>query len=239
MNLSLERALPLVREIHSSALKVKKTKVWIAPPFTLLKSIGAELTQSPVRLGAQNVYFEKEGAFTGEVSVPMLQECGVNFAIIGHSERRHILQESNELCVKRAIALRQSSGFSIIFCVGETLAEREAGITAQILKRQLASLFSEISKEEADRIVIAYEPVWAIGTGKVASLKDIQEAHACITDACHSAWQKEIQILYGGSVTPENFKEILQVPLVAGGLIGGASLSSEKFQKLIQISESV
>lgn len=169
----------------------------------------------------------------------MLREAGCSFCLTGHSERRHILGESNDLVVKRTLGV-VAAGFTVIFCIGEKLDERESGRTNQVLESQLIPVLSALNPQQTGLIVLAYEPVWAIGTGKVASIKEIQETHAFI----HDFWNSRIPgtcppILYGGSVAPDNFGEIVRVPLVGGALVGGASLVFAKFKALIDIAEGL
>lgn len=237
MNLGAEQAKELVHGLQPLSSTLKHSEVWIAAPFVHLAALSHVLSgRSFIKLGAQNVHWEKSGAFTGEISVPMLKELGVTFSLVGHSERRHLFSESDQLAASRSQVA--GADFKIIFCVGETLAERESGKTEAVLERQLKALTDKASTQNKSAIILAYEPVWAIGTGKVASAEDIQSAHSFID----SFWREHAggaatPILYGGSVAPDNFQLISQIPLVAGALVGGASLSLEKFSKLIQIAE--
>ena len=237
MKLSAQQSVALAQRLVTLAGELKKTDIWLAPSFTALPATLAATKGTTVRVGAQNVHWEQEGAFTGEVSVPMLREVGCSFAIVGHSERRHICGETHDLCAKRTLgALKQK--FDTIFCVGETLEERKNGITAQVLQAQMQPLIEAVTAADLDRIIIAYEPVWAIGTGVVAQVPDIKEAHAEI----HAQWKRKFNsqcppILYGGSVSADNIGEILQVPLVAGALIGGASLKFESMESMARSAE--
>jgi triosephosphate isomerase len=190
--------------------------VAVCPPFTSLAVAVQVLAGTEIAVAAQNVHWEPEGAFTGEISAPMLRELGAYGAIIGHSERRQYFGETDETTAKRARAALDA-GLSVIACVGETEAEREAGETEDVLRRQLSVLEAE------DNLVIAYEPVWAIGTGKTATPEMAQEAHALIKSLL------DVPVLYGGSVKPENAAEILAEPAVDGALVGGASLDVESF----------
>jgi len=238
MNLLSEEAASLAGKIAAAANNLKKSEAWIAPTLLSLPAVSKALKGSQVRLGAQNIHWADNGAFTGEVSASMLSEFGASFALAGHSERRHVFGESDELAARRAESAKQGP-LSVIFCVGETLKEREAGSTHQVLQRQLKPLLESYLGLDTSKIILAYEPVWAIGTGKVAGVKEIEDAHQAIKvfweshsdNACPS-------ILYGGSVTPENFASILEVKLVSGGLVGGASLSFDKFAKLLAIAEA-
>jgi triosephosphate isomerase len=190
--------------------------VAVCPPFTSLAVAVQILAGTEIAVAAQNVHWELEGAYTGEISAPMLRELGVYGAIVGHSERRQYFGETDETTAKRARAALDA-GLSVIACVGETEAEREAGETEDVLRRQV-SVF-----EAEDNLVVAYEPVWAIGTGKTATPEMAEEAHALIKSML------DVPVLYGGSVKPENAAEILAQPAVDGALVGGASLDVESF----------
>jgi triosephosphate isomerase len=190
--------------------------VAVCPPFTSLAVAVQILAGTDIAVAAQNVHWESEGAFTGEVSAPMLRELGVYGAIVGHSERRQFFGETDEGVGRRARGALEA-GLSVIACVGETEAEREAGETEDVLRRQLSVLEAE------DNLVVAYEPVWAIGTGKTATPEIAQEAHAFIKGLL------EVPVLYGGSVKPDNAAELLTEPDVDGALVGGASLDVESF----------
>jgi triosephosphate isomerase len=203
-------------------------EIAVFPPFTSIAA--AMAVKGPVIVGAQNVYFEQKGAFTGEVSIPMLTELGCTHVIIGHSERRSIFHESNELLaskLKAALAAKLVP----VFCYGETLEERESGKTYDVFKEQLTLGLGKISKEEIERIVFAYEPVWAIGTGKTATREEAEDACKYSRDLiCKlSDGAGRIIILYGGSVKPDNAKELLSMPNIDGVLVGGASLKVESF----------
>jgi triosephosphate isomerase len=196
--------------------------VVVAPPFVSLHAAIAELEASSVRVYAQNVHWEEEGAFTGEVSRSMLIAAGAAGAIVGHSERRQLFCESDETAARRARAAL-TAGLGVIACVGETLEEREAGETEAVLQRQVGAIAAEVP-EPVDGLDLAYEPVWAIGTGKTATPETAQEAHAFIRNLYPVA-----RILYGGSVKPENAEELLAQTDVDGALVGGASLDVDSF----------
>ena len=227
MNLGREASLRLASEIKEACGDLKKSEAWVAPSITSLDAVCKELRGSKIKVGAQNVW-APEGAFTGEVSASMLKELGCEFAIVGHSERRHVFGESVELCVKRALA-GLAQGLTIVFCIGETLSERESNITEDVLRTQMLPLLRDLPKESQSKIILAYEPVWAIGTGKTANLGEIEHAHTFLQELCRKEIGVSLQVLYGGSVTPENSKEILALGSVSGALIGGASLKSDKF----------
>ena len=190
--------------------------VAVCPPFTSLAVAVQILAGTEIAVAAQNVHWELEGAYTGEISAPMLRELGVYGAIVGHSERRQLFCETDETVAKRTRAALDA-GLSVIACVGETEAEREAGETEEVLRRQVSVLEAE------DNLVVAYEPVWAIGTGKTATPEIAQEAHAFVKSLL------DVPVLYGGSVKPENAAELLELPAVDGALVGGASLDVESF----------
>lgn len=204
--------------------------IGVAPPFVYLDAVHAVVKGSAVLLGAQDVYFEKNGAFTGEISVEMLKDLGVQFVLTGHSERRHVLHEPSALVGKKAHAV-YAGGFTLVHCVGEKLDERDANKTFSVVQAQLEELSGAM--QDPDRLVIAYEPVWAIGTGRNATDAQAQEVHAYIRGALAKMWNKDfadrVRIQYGGSMKPENARGLLTQPDVDGGLIGGASLKADSF----------
>lgn len=226
MNLTLKEAEALAVEFIN--LSTPKNEIVISPPFTHLTLISDVISNSNVKLAAQNCYHEESGAFTGEVSPKILKEIGCDYVIIGHSERRSLFAESSEDVKKKAIAAKKN-GMKPIICIGETLDQREAGETTAVLTDQVnKSIPEDFSSED---YVIAYEPVWAIGTGKVASIDDINLAHNHI----HSIVGKDVAILYGGSVNDQNCNEIGELESVGGMLVGGASLSSDKFPAIMNV----
>ena len=239
MNLGPEAARGLAQKVRALATNLVHTEVWVTPPMVSLPAVAQELHGSAVKLGAQNVHWAAQGAFTGEVSVPMLRELSCSYALTGHSERRMHFAESADLVAKRTLGALKS-GITVVFCVGETLAERERGDTKQVLRAQLAPLFTaEFTPEISPNLVLAYEPVWAIGTGKVATPDQIAET----TGELFELWKQLTShplppLLYGGSVDPTNCEAILNVDGVCGCLIGGASIVPEKLQAMIQISEA-
>jgi len=203
----------------------------ICPPFVYLAEIARQLRGSAVRLGAQNVSAEAQGAYTGEVSAAMLRDVGCDFVIVGHSERRALYDE-DDMIVARKFAAAQSRQLTPILCVGEQLSEREGGLTHAVVARQLDAVVELTGIASFDRAVIAYEPVWAIGTGRTASPEQAQEVHAFIRERLGRRDAKiaaGLQILYGGSVKKGNVRELFAQPDVDGGLIGGASLKAEEF----------
>ena len=235
MNLDTTGAAQLARAVVAGMSGVAKGggEAWIAPASLLIPAVAQIVRGSPVRLGAQNVQGVAHGAFTGENSPALLREFGVSFALVGHSERRHLFFETDELIAARAIGAL-GCGLDVIYCVGETLVQREQGQTAEVLRRQLGFYLDRRSEIPAQgRLLMAYEPVWAIGTGRVAAPEDIEQAHATIASCFEAVGISVPPILYGGSVTPDNFGAILKTPRVDGGLIGGASLKAESFLKLV------
>lgn len=211
--------------------------VVICTPYTSLATAVEACKGTNIHVGAENVHWAEKGAFTGEISADMLVELGVEYVIIGHSERRTYFGETDatvNLRVKAALA----KGLKVILCVGETLAEREAGITAEVVRRQTKIAFADIDKDELDNIVIAYEPVWAIGTGKTATKEDANDTIAIIRNCmaelyCAKCADERVRIQYGGSMNAKNASELMAMPQIDGGLIGGASLKAEDFNKVV------
>ncbi len=211
-------------------------EVVVCPPFTALHAAGRRLHGTAIALGAQHCHWELQGAFTGEVAVPMLKDVGCAYVILGHSERRQYFGETDERIRHKALACL-GLGLRPIICIGETLAQRDASQTLQVIERQLRECFQGFTKAQAGQTVIAYEPVWAIGTGKNATPAQAQEVHAFIrawlTRSFDAAIAAQLRIQYGGSVKPENALEIMRQPDIDGGLIGGASLQVDSFLKII------
>ena len=240
MNKTVGEALDLVRQLKASISRIEGVEVAVAPPFTALYAVCKELEGSTIRLAAQNLYWEEKGAYTGEVSPPMLKEVGCHDVILGHSERRQFFGETDE-SVNRKIKAALSQGLGIIFCIGETLKEREEGKTFSVIERQVTRGLKHIGKEEMKRIVIAYEPVWAIGTGKTATPEQAEEVHRFIREELGKLFSREIaegvRIQYGGSVTPENIKGLMGQENIDGALVGGASLKSDSFSKIVRFKE--
>ena len=229
MNGSLQTIIELVEGIKAGS--AGKAQLAICPPAVYLMKVGGMLDGTGIALGAQNVCDQETGAFTGEISARMLKECGCQYAIVGHSERRALYQESDEL-VARRFAMTVESGITPILCVGETLKEREEGVTEKIVERQLEAVISQQGVSALGRAVIAYEPVWAIGTGKVATPEQAQAVHQFIREKIaisDANVANNVQILYGGSMNPANAGELLSQPDIDGGLIGGASLKAADF----------
>lgn len=237
MHKTAAEAAAFVRDFVPMVSDVSDVEIVLAPAFTSLAAVAALTAGTRVAVAAQNVHFEGEGAFTGEVSAKMLLEAGVTHAIIGHSERRQYFAETDatvNLKVKAALA----AGLTPILCLGETLAEREADETFAVIERQLRGGLDGIPAAEADRIVVAYEPVWAIGTGRTASPEQAQEVHARLRALLTGIWNAgaagSVRILYGGSVNPANVKSLMAQPDVDGGLVGGASLKPDAFSEIVK-----
>ena len=242
MNKTPADGVALVRDIVAAVGKQSDVEVVVCPPFTGLESAGKALEGSTVKLGAQNMHFEAGGAFTGEVSAPMLRAIFATHVILGHSERRTLFGETDELVNKKVLAALKNQ-LKPIFCVGETLAERESGATLKVVQTQVEKGLDGVSKDLAAGVVVAYEPVWAIGTGKVATTEQAQEVHAFIrgllTKLFTEPVAQKVRILYGGSMKPANAPELLQQKDIDGGLIGGASLESRSFVELITAAAAV
>ena len=240
MNKTVGEAIDLVRELKAGISGVKGVEVAVAPPFTALYAVCKELEGSSIRLAAQNLYWEEKGAFTGEVSPLMLKEVGCYYVIIGHSERRQFFGEIDET-VNRRIKAALAQGLKVIFCMGETLKEREEGKTFPVIKRQVEGGLKSLSDKEMKNMVVAYEPVWAIGTGKTATPGQAEEVHRFIRGEIEKLYSREvseeIRIQYGGSVTPENIKGLMDQPNIDGALVGGASLKAEPFSKIVRFKE--
>jgi len=235
MNKTPAEAEQLVTELIP-LVKDAKCDVVVCPPYVDLAVVAKLLAGTNVKLGAQNIHWAPKGAFTGEVSADMLLAMGVSYAIIGHSERRQYFGETDEFVNKRAKAALQAN-ITPIICVGETLDQREKGVTDTIVSKQTVAALAGIEADEVVRIVIAYEPIWAIGTGKTATAEDANTTIKVIRDAIAGVYGKkvaeEVRIQYGGSMKPANAAELMAMPEIDGGLIGGASLKSEDFAKVV------
>jgi len=240
MNKTVGEALDLVRELKAAISGVKTVEVAVAPPFTALYAIRKELEGSSIHLAAQNLYWEEKGAFTGEVSPLMLKEVGCDYVIIGHSERRQFFGETDET-VNRRIKAALAQGLKVIFCIGETLREREEGKTFSVIESQVEGGLKGLDDKKMRNMAIAYEPVWAIGTGKTATPEQAEEVHRFIREKLEKLYSREvseeIRIQYGGSVTPENVKGLMNQPNIDGALVGGASLKAESFSKIVRFKE--
>jgi triosephosphate isomerase len=236
MNTDLAQAVRLAREVAESVGTPRNTSVAVCPPFISLAAVAEAVEGTVVRVGAQNMHFEESGAFTGEVSAEMLQSVGCHYVILGHSERRQYFGETDASVNKKAKRAAEV-GLVPIVCVGETLEERDAGQETAVVKAQVAGGLGGLDLAGADRLVIAYEPVWAIGTGRTASPEQAQEMHAFIRGLLTARYGEQLgrglHILYGGSMKPGNAAELLAKPDVDGGLIGGASLKAADFAAIV------
>jgi triosephosphate isomerase (TIM) len=239
MNKTVAEALDLVSGLKRDLAQVKEVDIVVCPPFTALSEVSKAILDSNIRLGAQNMSENGVGAYTGEIAAVMLKEFSVRYVILGHSERRQYQKESNELIARKAQAVHAAS-LKPIVCVGETLAEREGGLTNQVLETQVRGSLAGLSKQQMEETIVAYEPVWAIGTGKTASTAQAQEAHAFIraqiAQMFDDATARKVRIQYGGSVKPGNARELMSQPDVDGALVGGASLEARNFADLIKNS---
>ena len=239
MNTNKAGAVALARAVAQGA--PSRVQVGAAPPHVYLDAVGQALAGSSVLLGAQDVCAEANGAFTGECSCDMMSDLGVKFILTGHSERRHFFHEPPEVVAKKASKVL-SCGFILIHCVGEKLEERDSNRTLDVVQRQLDELDRELAhKAGPEKLVIAYEPVWAIGTGRNATDQQAQDVHAYIRQALGRKWNGDfadrVRIQYGGSMKPENAKGLLSQPDVDGGLIGGAALKAESFLAIVNAAE--
>ncbi len=232
-------AIELANGLKREFFKIERDDIDIVlcPVYTCLSEVAEVIANSNIALGAQNVYWQDEGAFTGEISPVMLKDAGCAYVIIGHSERRQFFGETNET-VNKKVKAALKHGLLPIVCVGESLAQREANQTFQVLADHVQNGLAGLTEEDMSKIVIAYEPVWAIGTGKTATSAQAQEAHKYIRDLLVKLYNQEIagniRIQYGGSVKPENIEEIMGQPDVDGALVGGASLKVESFSEIVK-----
>ncbi len=238
MNNDLKESEKLIVELKNLLQNEKlNCDVIVCPPFTSLLEASKLLKGSVIKLGAQNMHFEDSGAFTGEVSASMLKSVGCEYVILGHSERRHIFGETDEV-INKKIKKALVAGLKPIFCVGELLEERENGTTNDVVKRQILKGLDGISADDMKNIIVAYEPVWAIGTGKTASPAQAQEVHEFIRDLIEIDYSLEVAndlvIQYGGSVKPENAKELISQKDIDGALVGGACLKADSFLGIIK-----
>ena len=237
MNETIGEAIELVNSLKRALYDVGEIEIVVCPPFTVLSDVKEIILETNIKLGAQDVYWEKAGAFTGEISAGMLKEIGCEYVIIGHSERRQYFGETNESVNRKAKAALEA-GLKPIVCVGEKLEERKTGKAFKVIEDHVLNSLSGIPKEEMPKVVIAYEPVWAIGTGVNATKKEAEEAHKYIRGLLKGMYDeavaKSVRIQYGGSVKPDNIKELISEEDVDGALVGGASLKAELFIDIIK-----
>ena len=239
MNKTVAEALDLVRSLRIELANVKEVDIVVCPPFTALSEVSKAILDSNIRLGAQNMSEHKGGAYTGEIAAGMLKEFSVRYVILGHSERRQYQKEPDALIARKAAAVHAAS-LKPIVCVGETLAEREAGQMQKVLETQVRGSLAGLSKEQMVETIVAYEPVWAIGTGKTATTAQAQETHAFIRGVLEKMFEeavaRRVRIQYGGSVKPSNARELMSQADVDGALVGGAALEARSFTDIIKNS---
>jgi triosephosphate isomerase len=237
MHKTVSESVKMVSALKSLVSGISDREIVVAPPFTALLSTAEAIKGSNIKLSSQDIFWEDKGAFTGEIAPSMLVDVGCACAIIGHSERRQFFSETDETVNKKIFAAFKVS-LTPIVCIGETLLEREKGQTFSVLERQLREGFKNVTKEQMIKIVIAYEPVWAIGTGKTATPAQAEEAHIFIRKTLAKMFGSEaadnVRILYGGSVKPENISELMDQQNIDGALVGGASLEAEMFAKIVK-----
>jgi triosephosphate isomerase len=236
MHKTATEARTLVHRLADLVSSTEGIEVVLAPPFTALHAAGETSRSRPFALAAQNLFWEDQGAFTGEVSAPMLKDLGCQYAILGHSERRQLFGEQDE-AINRKLRAALRHGLRPILCVGESLLERDTGRTFQAVTEQLLKGLAEVSREDLDLVTVAYEPVWAIGTGRAASPAQAAEVHralrGALAETCGREAEVRVRILYGGSVTAENASALFGEPEVDGALVGGACLDPYSFAKII------
>ena len=239
MNTDAASAVALASGLAKEIGDVDTVDVAVCPPFVYLQSIAKQLSSSNIAMGAQDMYFEGNGAFTGEISCEMLKDVSCTYVLVGHSERRHVIGETDEL-INKKVSAAISSGLLPIFCVGELLEEREAGKTDDVVADQVRKGLAGVSAEKVLAVTVAYEPVWAIGTGKTATSAQAQEVHAMIRKLLDEMYDEsvaqQIRIQYGGSAKPDNTAELMACPDVDGLLVGGAGLKVDSFSAMINIS---
>lgn len=239
MNKTVAEALDLVNGLKRELSNVKEVDIVVCPPFTALGEVSKAILDSNIRLGAQNMSEHNVGAYTGEIAAVMLKEFSVRYVILGHSERRQYQKETDDLISRKALAAHAAS-LKPIICVGETLQEREAGLTEKVLETQVRGSLAGLTRDQMVETIIAYEPVWAIGTGKTATTEQAQQAHAFIRSLLvklyDEATARKVRIQYGGSVKPSNARELMSQPDVDGALVGGASLEVRSFSDIVKNS---
>ncbi len=242
MNTTAAEAESLVMELCTLVKDVTDVDIVVAPPFVYLQQIYGLIKDGPVALSAQDMCWEKSGAWTGEVSAPMLRDVGCSYVIIGHSERRQFFSETDE-GVNKKVHAALGGGLSPIVCVGETLAEREEGVTLRLVGDQVKKGLAGLTAGDAGEVTVAYEPLWAIGTGVTASPDQAEEVHAAIrqvvTELFGAETSESMRILYGGSVKPDNVDELMSRPNIDGALVGGASLTAKSFARIVRFSPPV
>lgn len=236
MNLDRAAAVALAEDLAKEAENVGDVELAVCPPSVYLDAVGKAVAGSKIGLGAQNMYHEPNGAFTGEISASMLKDLGCRYVILGHSERRHILNET-DAAINEKVHAALKVGLIPIVCVGELLAEREAGQTLEVIRSQFDGSLAGLSADQMTRLVIAYEPVWAIGTGRVATPEQAEEVHLDLRKILEDRYNREVaeavRVQYGGSVKPDNAAQLLSQPNIDGALVGGASLKVGQFMGIV------
>jgi triosephosphate isomerase (TIM) len=234
---TIQEAVDFIKILRPLVEKAEDRDVLICAPFTAIHAVATAARGSNIRIGGQNMHFEREGAFTGEISAAMLLDAGATWVVLGHSERRHVFHESDEM-INKKVHTALANGLKPILCVGELIEEREAGRTESVVRRQVVEGFKGLSREQALKVAIAYEPVWAIGTGKTATPEDADGVHAFIRRLVAEQFDQGLAdakiIQYGGSVKPENVDALMAKPNIDGALVGGASLKPESFSKIVR-----
>ncbi len=237
MNKTVSEAVDFVRQLKPLVADVRDTDIVVAPTFTALQAVSREIDGSNIELAAQDVFWESSGAYTGEISPSMVKDVGCRYVIIGHSERRQYFGETDET-VQKKIRASLAMGLCPIICVGEALEEREAGKTFDVVKNQVTQCLEGFSRQEMEKIIVAYEPIWAIGTGKTATPQQADEVHAFIREQLGNMTDRTVsegvRIQYGGSVNPDNIFELMLQPNIDGALVGGASLKADSFSGIVK-----
>lgn len=240
MNKTIDESISLITALKTSVSGKREMEIVVCPPFISLNSVRISIQNTNLSLGAQNLCWEESGAYTGEVAAPMLVDCGCEYVIIGHSERRKYFSESNSL-INKKIQVAIENELKPILCVGETEEEKKQGLTNDILETQVRECLKSYELSQIENLVLAYEPVWAIGTGNPAKPKDAENSHKFIREIVASifgnTFADKLRILYGGSVTPENISDLMSQPNLDGALVGGASLDAKKFAKIIEYNK--
>ncbi|MDD5528884.1 MAG: triose-phosphate isomerase [bacterium] len=241
LNKKVSEAVEVSKAIKEGVINLSGADICICPTFTVLKSVYEIIKDSNIALGAQNIWYENQGAYTGEIGASSLLDVGCKYVIIGHSERRKYLNESDETIAHKTLSSLES-GLIPIVCIGETLEERESGKAQKIIETQFSGACKNLPADKFSKVVIAYEPVWAIGTGKTATPEIAEEMHKFIRQLIKNRYNKELadncRILYGGSVTPANIENLMKEPDIDGALVGGASLVPESFIELVKKSQN-
>jgi triosephosphate isomerase len=237
MHKTISESIDLTVRLKYACDSLDDRDVVVCPPYTALQAVTETLSDSEIEVGAQDMHHEEEGAFTGEVSPVMVEDTGAGWVILGHSERREIFGEDAEV-LKKKMATASEHGFKVFYCVGEKADQREAGDVRSVLQQQLTDVLSEFSRDAFEELVIAYEPLWAIGTGEAASPDQANEAHEIVrnvlSDLFDSSYAEETRVVYGGSVKPHNVNDLMSQPELDGALVGSASLEAEDFARIVQ-----